>query len=380
MYLRTILLSCIWVLLVFLALFGWSTYRYYEIVHADDPIDPTLVATTWMSKVVRGDLTYELSENEALELESKDIIETGLESKASITWPDKSITRLGPKTRIVIERMYASRDYESIEIAYNLEKGKVWNTVIRTLVGDSYFRVLLPRESVVAWVRGTVFEINLENKYIRAINHSTLLTQNKKQLVLLPGELVDSENIVLKKGKEWIDATWNEWNESADMIYEWLQKLEIDARIKRLTEDIGKYNIGNATRKILETLPGFEDITIAEYLETNQIQNLKNISSESLIAYYQKLGNLSSWENKITLRDALLSRESSTIAKIRESLELHAFWESLDSGNLTEWAKDYLKRNWLNVDEFSSKFINGAKNDIHTFGETLSGWLNRLGF
>jgi hypothetical protein len=75
-----------------------------------------------MSKIIRKDLTYELSENEESEIQSSDIIETGIESKATITWPDKSITRLGPKTRIVIEKMYASANYDDIEIAYTMER------------------------------------------------------------------------------------------------------------------------------------------------------------------------------------------------------------------------------------------------------------------
>jgi hypothetical protein len=46
--------------------------------------------------------------------------------------------------------MLASRSYGTIEIAYDMERGKVWNTVIRTLVGDSYFDVNLPKQGIVA--------------------------------------------------------------------------------------------------------------------------------------------------------------------------------------------------------------------------------------
>ena len=122
MNLRTFFYTVFALIVVFLGLFIWSSYRYYETVHADDPIDPVLVATSGLSKVIRGDLTYELSESEEYNLLDKDIIETGIESKATITWPDKSITRLGPNTRIVIEKMYASLNYDSIKIAYNLER------------------------------------------------------------------------------------------------------------------------------------------------------------------------------------------------------------------------------------------------------------------
>lgn len=134
MNIRTILYTLLGLIGIFIMLFSWSAYQYYEIVHADDPINPTLEATVGKSKIVRGDYTYELNETETYKLENNDIIETGKESRATITWPDRSITRLGPATRIVIERMYASIGYNTIGISYKMERGKVWNTVIRSLV------------------------------------------------------------------------------------------------------------------------------------------------------------------------------------------------------------------------------------------------------
>lgn len=378
MNLRTFFYTVFALIVVFLGLFIWSSYRYYETVHADDPIDPVLVATTGLSKIIRWDFTYELSESEEYNLLDKDIIETGIESKATIIWPDKSITRLGPNTRIVIEKMYASLNYDSIKIAYNLERWKVWNTIIRTFVGDSYFEVTLPKESIVAWVRGTTFEINLDNKYIHAVSHSTLLTQKENRLEILPWEIVDSENIIIKKGKEWLDTTWNEWNSSADFIYDSLEKLEIDNRIKNLTKDVGKWNIGNISRNVLSNIAWFEDIKIAEYLDTNRIDKLTDISTDSLLSYYQKLGNFSHPETKETLRKSILSVENSTIAKFRDWLEVQAFWESLDNWILTETTKHYLEKKWVNINDFTTKFKDGVKNDLDTFENSLSGTLKSI--
>lgn len=378
MNLKILLYSFLTLIGIFLALFWWSSYRYYEMVHADDPIDPLLVVTNGTSKIVRADYTYVLSETESYELETNDIIETWLESRATITWPDKSVTRLWPKTRIVIEKMYASNNYDSIEIAYSMESGKVWNTLIRSLVWDSYFEVHLPRESIVAGVRGTIFEINLDNKYIRAVDHSTKLTQRNESLEIFPGDMVDSENIFIKKGREWLDAQWNEWNKSSDILYESLRTLEIEKRINMLTEDIGKINISNSARKMLLYIPGFEDINISELLKENRLEELKNISSESLLSYYQKLGNFGNENIKEPLRNSLLSLDNQFITNIRDSLEMHALWETLDTGKLTETTKQFLESKWVNVDGFKTKFLEGAKNDLNTFRETLSGWLNSI--
>ncbi len=377
MNLKILLYSFLTLIGIFLALFWWSTYRYYEMVHADDPIDPLLVVTNGTSKIVRADYTYVLSETESYELETNDIIETWLESRATITWPDKSVTRLWPKTRIVIEKMYASNNYDSIEIAYTMERGKVWNTLIRSLVWDSYFEVHLPRESIVAWVRGTIFEINLDNKYIRAVDHSTKLTQRNQSLEIFPGDMVDSENILIKKGRGWLDAKWNEWNSASDTIYESLRTLEIEKRINMLTEDIGKISISNSARKMLLYIPGFEDINISTLLKENRLEELKNISSESLLSYYQKLGNFGNETIKEPLRNSLLSLDNEFIANIRDSLELHSFWESIDTGILTDTTKLYLEKKWVNVNQFKTRFIEGAKNDIDTFQDILSWSLNK---
>ncbi|GAB0175112.1 MAG: hypothetical protein HHAS10_09910 [Candidatus Altimarinota bacterium] len=375
---RAILYTLAGLIGIFIILFSWSAYQYYEIVHADDPIHPKIEATIGKSKIVRGDYTYELNETETYKLENNDIIETGKESRATITWPDKSITRLGPATRIVIEKMYASTGYENIAISYKIEHGKVWNTVIRSLIGDSYFEVELPREGVVAGVRGTIFEINLENKYIHAVNHNTSLTQKNQTINLLPGEVVDSENILLKKGKEWLDTRWSEWNEASDAVYQSIQKLNLDARFESLTKDIGKINFSNLTRTVLENVGGFEDLSIAELIKSNQLDELKKISTNSLLSYYQKLGNLNNNESREKLRKALLDLEDESIANIRESLQIQEIWESIDTGKLTEGTKKYLESKGVNTNEFATKFMSGASADITGFKEFLSGGFNRV--
>lgn len=127
-----------------------SAYRYYTAIHSDDPVTPRLTVDRGEASVIRGETAYDMKAQETLELENGDAIETKALSKATVTWPDKSITRLGENSRIVIEKMYASTDYTHIEIAYDIKHGKVWNTVIRTLLGDSYFEARLPKNNIVA--------------------------------------------------------------------------------------------------------------------------------------------------------------------------------------------------------------------------------------
>jgi hypothetical protein len=73
-------------------------------------------------KIIRGESAIELTESESYTLESQDIVETDKESRATITWPDRSITRLGADTRIVIEKMLVSQNYDQIQISYDVKK------------------------------------------------------------------------------------------------------------------------------------------------------------------------------------------------------------------------------------------------------------------
>lgn len=150
MNLRIFFISLGILFLVVIGMIGLSTYRYYEAIHADDPIVPELRVDLGNATVIRSAIAYDMIMGESFNLESGDAIETRDSSRATLTWPDKSITRIGENSRIVIDRMYVSQDYRTIEIAYDMKRGKVWNTVIRSLLGESYFETRLPKNNIVA--------------------------------------------------------------------------------------------------------------------------------------------------------------------------------------------------------------------------------------
>ena len=150
MNIRFLILFISGVSIIFISIFGVSAYRYYTALHADDPIDPVFLMEQGSGKIIRQDTAIILGEAEKYIIQTDDIIETASQSYGTITWPDKSITRLGEDTRIIVRKMQVSRNYENIEISYDMKRGKVWNTVIRLLLGDSYFEARLPRESIIA--------------------------------------------------------------------------------------------------------------------------------------------------------------------------------------------------------------------------------------
>jgi hypothetical protein len=63
-----------------------------------------------------------MSVHDRYDLSERDIIITGKESLATVTWPDKSQTRIGASSRMRIDRMQVARDYTSIEVEFALEE------------------------------------------------------------------------------------------------------------------------------------------------------------------------------------------------------------------------------------------------------------------
>ena len=148
-------------------MFWISSYDYYKAIHVDDPVQPTFMVHTGNATIIRWETAFDLTEKEELPLETGDAIETRTKSQGMITWPDHSVTRLGENTRVVVSQMEVSQNYDSIKISMDLKRWKTWNNVVRTMLGDSYFETKLPKNNIVAAVRGTVYEINLDGGYIR---------------------------------------------------------------------------------------------------------------------------------------------------------------------------------------------------------------------
>ena len=77
--------------------------------------------------------------------------------------------------------------------------------------------------------------MNLDNLYIHAVSHATHLTDRSgRSLDLLPGELVSSDDILLRRGREWLDSAWQEWNTLSDATYRSLRALDLKNRLEIL--------------------------------------------------------------------------------------------------------------------------------------------------
>lgn len=71
--------------------------------------------------------------------------------------------------------MRAETANANIQIDFSLETGKTWSNVVKYMFGESYFRERFNNDTALAAVRGTVFEVNMDKKYIHTIDHAVTI-------------------------------------------------------------------------------------------------------------------------------------------------------------------------------------------------------------
>lgn len=207
--------------------------------HIFEKIDPYVLSTKWKTLIIRDKLiTVEENAKESIFVGDK--IKT-LNSTATIFWPDGSITRLGEKSSISINEMRAKTASEGIQIDFSLEQGKSWSNVIKYMFDGSYFHERFNDNTSLATVRGTIFEINLDHKYIHTIDHAVSIEDtinHTGSIFVVAGWIFDTDT---RKAllQEKIDEAWNIANSNADVIY---LNEKMEALNKEILGYIGKTN------------------------------------------------------------------------------------------------------------------------------------------
>lgn len=238
-----------------------------------------------------------------------------LDSTATIFWPDGSITRLGEKSSIRIHEMRAKTASEDIQVDFSLEEGKSWSNVIKYMFGESYFHERFNNDTALAAVRGTVFEVNLDRKYIHTIDHGVSVQDMKdpagEGLLLVTDGIISTETRKLLTKSD-IDTVWNELNHSADIIY---LNEKMESLKKTILENAGRSNHMEAfLRKIgfKRNGPSLETLISGDEAGWSQFKNemKKRGNSAELMDIYQQFYGLGNTEElldtKMKLRDLII--------------------------------------------------------------------------
>ena len=156
-----------------------------------------------------------------------DEVETKKDSIAVIEWGDGSVTRMAENTKITIKNNMVVWNGGSIEIAFDLLKGKSWSKVTSFISGDSYFKEYI--DNLEAGVRGTEFEVDKDREFLSVKSHEVTLTntggttykvEQDQALSLVTFSIIDLEKFI----SQFQDKAWEQINQQ--MNVEFLSKLK----------------------------------------------------------------------------------------------------------------------------------------------------------
>ncbi len=212
-------------------------------------------------------------------------------SLAVLEWWDGSVTRLWWDTLVEIKELDISDNLSNINIWFELFNWKTWSTVISFLWEGSYFKEYF-RDSEAA-VRGTIFNIDLNNDYLSVIDHNIKLITSSWELISIdenrPLDISSFKFISLEKFiQSFKDKDWEKLNLTFDLqLFNWLK---------------------NQIHNNLDELLKFKDFNIKDSLSHNE--NRAEIYNK-LLEDYQKLNFIkpTDWElfiTKLQLKDALI--------------------------------------------------------------------------
>ncbi len=375
---KNLIISILLVLgLVFVIALSVTTYRYYQAIHSDDPIDPYLSVEDGTATITRGDIAIDMTLWETYDLREKDIIITHARSRAVVAWPDHSTTRLGPDSRLTIQTMRVAEDYTHIELIASLESGQAWSNIVRSLPIDSRVEFHIPRTGTVAGVRGTVFSIDLKNNTIASIDHSVTLTNSLGQIIsLLPGEAVQADNI-LQKITTALDTSWVQLNTVADATYTRIRDTELRSVYTRLaTSSGGVLDLWDRfVRWILSFFSGFDSITTLSAINSGDISRIAELPQATVMRWYQTFQSTDFVQERDQFRGAIITlRDNFTNGdQIIDSLMRGSLWDmTSSSGASLRYTRGLLDTYAQKSNTTVEALVSGLKN-LDTNGITESG-------
>jgi len=200
------------VIIGILSILGFSLYKSYT----NTQLQSSITLIQWNALLNTKILKKDIPKN----IYAGDIVKTvGDESLAIIEWWDGSVTRLWWDSSLQVDHSFVTRNLNTIQISFELFHGKTWSNVIHFLWENSYFEQSF--DDNVASVRGTIFNIDLENQYLYVADHAVdVISASGSVIRVEEWESFSLGSFSLIQLKELIDtlkdSTWEKWNEQKD--------------------------------------------------------------------------------------------------------------------------------------------------------------------
>jgi len=242
-----------------------------------------------------------------------------------IEWWDWSVTRIWWNSSIEIKEIFAEKDLSKINISFKLLSWKSWSNVINYMWEDSYFKESF--RDIEAWVRWTIFNVDLENDYINVIKHKVnLKKQDWKIFNVWENKPFSLKTFSFIKLEEFINniknKSFEEFNKSLDNEFLKILNKNLENTISSL-KTFSKIN--SKSLSAWEKKELFNKIMI-EYQKLNFVDSSNQKWFSKKIEYKEALINLSSQKEK---------------EKLIENT-LYDFWDALENKNV-DWFNQILK-------------------------------------
>ena len=284
-----------------------------------------------------------VSIEEKTSLQSGDKIRViGDDSLGVVEWWDGSLTRLWANTKISIDQNEISRDYSTINISFQLIAGKTWSNIVSFIGKDSSFTQSF--EGVEAWVRGTIFEVDLENDYINVSDHQITIEDRSGNLrALWENEPLSISQLSLIELEEFLkniqDNAWVSINQKFDAEYIEVLKMRLETSFQQTNPFTYVLPHISQKHKLLTVLKESTDYNeVSEVINTIPKSKYPSLY-KSVLSEYQSLNFVSAssydfYKRKLFYKNALITLSSGKDTEALVQSSVYDVQDILQSGNV----------------------------------------------
>ena len=310
----------IWIILLVLLTLVVQLYISYFSNKIDTDSYISLVEWKW----TLNEVLLALGSREALE--SWDKVRTIWEnSLAVIEWWDGSITRLAWDSKISIWEANVSKDYTKINISFDLISWKSWSNVVSFLWKDSYFKQSF--DNVEAWVRWTIFDVDLDNQYIHVVDHQVTLTeQDGTETIISEDEPFSLETFSFISFTEFVqsvrDTAWQDINKSFDQQFILGLKDALEDNFKQNNPFTVFLEIFSKKYKILSELENGWSYEKIEKWSSSFSNEKKSELYEEVLSDYQNINFVDTDDTELYNKKTLYKRTMLLLSQDTEEKEM----------------------------------------------------------